>query len=1426
MNGGSQSMAAAETSRQGLRPVAFFWLALIAALAVLVGGAGQARAAFPPGPEWDQILNEEFSGSSLNTTLWSNSWYEGGQPMPMGGHCPSPNNLTQSNGWLRIFVWAESAPECNGQPQAHSGGLISTNPRNGVPGHQGFEYRYGFVEWRVSFQGTQSAGCPTEGCLVQWPGVWSYNEQGATEELDVAEGLPGGQNAPENSLKGLPCYTLHAWQDPRFGPGKAPAWTGCSPQVGGWVHNGFTFHTFALDWEPNGLSFYYDGVEQPFRRYQEWFQEPPGSTHLNSRDLTFDPKHQDSIPTQREFLVAHFLPSGGRTPEVFPAEMKIDWVRVYQHPHPPTLSGMSYDNVGETSVTLHGVANPEGLDYGGVVSKRYDAQAYFECGPAGSAYPILPPHRYLGMGSGNSNVSETITGLAPDTNYHCRLSADNGAIGVAHTPDVNFKTLPPPPPPPPVAVTQPPAEATSSKITMAGKFDGLGKAGSYYFEYGNLAGYGWKTAEQSFPAEPAGFHPVTASLEELPVGWTIHYRLVVNTSNGTGIGQDQVGTTAWANELSTAPGEAKSDWLNDVSCPSAGNCLAVGGRVDQKTGATRMTGQRWTGSAWTPTAVSQPGGENVELKGVSCTAPTSCMAAGFAQSASGYRPVAMQWNGTIWAETASPAVSPAAFSAFNDVACTAANSCEAVGYTGPSGSAHGIKPLIEHWNGSTWAVRTAANPATPGGEPSQEDNKLESVSCASASICKAVGSHYSSVGGVQAYQPLIENLSGEQWVSEEADTYYLQTEGETDIRLFGVSCPTTAWCVAVGSSAAGHAANTPQRPFTQRWTGGSWLNVGAPKEASEASQLTGVSCTSPGACRAVSANSRGLHWTGTYWKIEGPLAPADNGSQPPRPSGISCPTPQECQSVGSYTNASGYLGRLTQGWSGAGVAPRTGLAFAANVAESTATLRGAVDPGGVDTHYYFEYGPTEAYGSKTPEFSAGSWAVGLASGWFDASAPVTGLKPGTKYHYRVVATNGSASSNGPDYTFETLNGLAEMPVTEAFNGGTTPVSDFATKWAPLGWVGGATRKGTNFASGYGSADGSLVGAYFLPPVADGGSGVATQATMATAPPAGGRFSLWLDLSNPATAKTGYELRLLATSTNVFTVSLKKVAAGAETNLGTVSAQSIPNGSSLTLIDKGGTVSAWVNTGSGFVNILEAADSSYSGGNAGVEILNAVNVRLTKFKVGKPTPKATSFEAAAKGIEVTDAFARNESPLSLSGSWGALAWDTATIKTGEVFNGLGWGVNTGTVSGAFWQKAMVGDTGSGDAVIATNNFSSMIGYFALWLNAPSPGTVKSGYQLRIAPAGGTMLEAKLTKWVNGVATTLATKSNLIYPNLNGLSFALSDEGGTVSAWIGLHEVFFSPALTAADSTYSYGYGGVEASGGVHVVNFKRGPLAPR
>lgn len=85
------------------------------------------------------------------------------------------------------------------------------------------------------------------------------------------------------------------------------------------------------------------------------------------------------------------------------------------------------------------------------------------------------------------------------------------------------------------------------------------------------------------------------------------------------------------------------------------------------------------------------------------------------------------------------------------------------------------------------------------------------------------------------------------------------------------------------------------------------------------------------------------------------------------------------------------------------------------VGQAEAQIEASIDPGGFDTTYSVEYGPTEAYGSTTTPVDVGSGTSDQ-----NVSAQLTGLQPDSLYHYRVRASNSQGSASGPDQTFTTL----------------------------------------------------------------------------------------------------------------------------------------------------------------------------------------------------------------------------------------------------------------------------------------------------------------------------------------------------------------------------------------------------------------------
>jgi hypothetical protein len=95
--------------------------------------------------------------------------------------------------------------------------------------------------------------------------------------------------------------------------------------------------------------------------------------------------------------------------------------------------------------------------------------------------------------------------------------------------------------------------------------------------------------------------------------------------------------------------------------------------------------------------------------------------------------------------------------------------------------------------------------------------------------------------------------------------------------------------------------------------------------------------------------------------------------------------------------------------------PAATTGAAANIAQTTATVTGTVNPHGAATTYFFQIGTTSVYGATTPATPAGGGTTAK-----HVTAPVTTLAPFTRYHYRLVARNSKGLTKGRDRTFRTL----------------------------------------------------------------------------------------------------------------------------------------------------------------------------------------------------------------------------------------------------------------------------------------------------------------------------------------------------------------------------------------------------------------------
>jgi hypothetical protein len=221
---------------------------------------------------------------------------------------------------------------------------------------------------------------------------------------------------------------------------------------------------------------------------------------------------------------------------------------------------------------------------------------------------------------------------------------------------------------------------------------------------------------------------------------------------------------------------------------------------------------------------------------------------------------------------------------------------------------------------------------------------------------------------------------------------------------------------------------------------------------------------------------------------------------------------------------------------------------------SEATLHGSYLGNGEDTSYSFEWGFSSFYGNHTPEIDEGT-----KTGTIPVAARITGLFPGTIYHFRVVARNATGYAYGEDLTFTTglLPEVGFLPPLEA-----KELPDGSREVTLRGTVNPKGGEATTWSFQYGLTTGY-------------GASTAVQGPLPTD-----------ELAHPVNAPIGgliagdfYHYRLVATSKQGTTYGPDKTVQ-AIPNLPTV------NGSSVSEITtSGGTVNASVRPGNGSTTVI-------------------------------------------------------------------------------------------------------------------------------------------------------------------------------------------------------------------------------------------------
>ena len=266
--------------------------------------------------------------------------------------------------------------------------------------------------------------------------------------------------------------------------------------------------------------------------------------------------------------------------------------------------------------------------------------------------------------------------------------------------------------------------------------------------------------------------------------------------------------------------------MYSVSCATRGMCVTVGavGHVD---GSFSPVLESWDGSTWSMVSMPiPPGASDVFLRGVSCPAPTACIAVGHFTLGSSNIPLIERWDGSAWSlEIGSPYGAT-----FDGVTCLDLADCTVVGSI-LDGNV--VVPLAEHWDGTSWTV----DPVPPPDDGFASG--LTAVDCPRTDACVAVGSSLEISGSEMM---LAEAWDGSVW----SEITPPLPPHASSARLWGISCPAKSTCFAVGGDSRLYG------PIVERWIRGGWTAQAVPKPPhAVVGSVLGVSCAEPRTCTAV-----------------------------------------------------------------------------------------------------------------------------------------------------------------------------------------------------------------------------------------------------------------------------------------------------------------------------------------------------------------------------------------------------------------------------------------------------------------------------------------------------------------------------------------------------------------------------------------------
>ena len=445
----------------------------------------------------------------------------------------------------------------------------------------------------------------------------------------------------------------------------------------------------------------------------------------------------------------------------------------------------------------------------------------------------------------------------------------------------------------------------------------------------------------------------------------------------------------------------------------------------------------------------------------------------------------------------------------------------------------------------------------------------------------------------------------------------------------------------------------------------------------------------------------------------------------------------------------------------AGAAPTVTTAAASAITTAGATLNGSVNPNGLATTYYFQYGTTTTYGSQTASTSAGSGTAAV-----NVNAAITGLTAGTLYHFRLVATNSAGTTNGADLTFTTSAPQNPPTVT------TSAATAITTAGATLNGSVNPNGLATTYYFQYGTT--TTYGSQTASTSAGSGSAAVNVNAAVTGLTAGTLYHFRLVATSSAGSTNGADLTFTTTTAQSPPTVTTSAASSVGQTGATLNGSVNPNGQATTYYFQYGTTTSYGS---------QTASTSAGSGSADVPV-NAAVSGLTAGTLYHFRLVATNGAGTTNGADMTFTTTTAQSPPTVTTSAASSVSQTGATLNGSVNpNGQAttYYFQYGTTTGYGSQIAST-SAGSGSADVSVNAAVSGLTAGTLYhfrLVATNGAGTTNGADLTFTTGGAQGPPAALTEAATSISSTGAILHGTVNPN--GLATTYYFQFGTTATY---------------------------------------------